>query len=75
MKWNLDLRSLLNGVHLVETAEGAVRTGQITNIEWRTKTINARIVQEPVYLELNGDASDLVEWALIIRVERTEGSG
>lgn len=70
ISWDINLEAFFTGTWIVETTEGARRTGKITKVNFKEVTIAGRVVQCPDTIEMNEDASDFIQWNLIQSIQR-----
>lgn len=66
----INLDSIMQGEHVIETKDGSRRTGKITKINWGKVKINDREHKFPLSVEMNNDAGDYIDWSGVQSIQR-----
>lgn len=60
--WNVDVTGMIGLFASIETIDGVIREGKITNTRSQDVLINGQAFRIPLVVELNGDSADQLEF-------------
>lgn len=70
----INLDSIMQGEHVIETKDGSRRTGKITKINWVVVAVNDKEHKFPLSVEMNNDAGDFITWSGVQSIKRAEST-
>ncbi len=71
-RWDVDLDPIIGRCVALETTDGIMREGRITQIIERKFIMDGREVNIPTAVELNGDPTDHIEMVRLVKFELTD---
>ena len=67
--WDIDLEALIGAFIRIETNESMYRDGRLSAVRYREIPFLGETIRVPIGLEMNGDATDVLPFELIKKVE------
>lgn len=67
--WDINLEALIGVYIRIETHESMYRDGRLSSVRYREIPFLGEKISIPVGLEMNGDATDVIPFELIKKVE------
>lgn len=67
--WNIDLSALMNKRITVETKEGHIISGKLTEVQWQPLLLNGEEISVPVEIGLDNSWSERVPFLQMVKLE------